>query len=106
MAFESEHYGLKIIQLLMPVQHHQLPWLRDFATEYNTFAPLVTENQQASLGLIGSFGLLALLGRALLQYRSAQRGSTLDGLTLLVVAAVLLGTIGGLGASLAYFFSP
>lgn len=102
---ESELYGLKVIQMLIPIQDHYVPQLTYVAKQYNLFAPLVTENRFASLGLIGSVGLLVLLGRALVQYRSSKRGSPLDGLALLCVASIFLGTVGGLGASFAYFFS-
>jgi phosphoglycerol transferase len=105
-ASESEWYGLKVAQMLMPIQDHQLPLLNRYASEYKLFSPLNNENSFAALGLVASLGLLFLLGRITLQYRSAQRGSTLDAIALLNMAAVLLGTVGGLGASFAFFFSP
>lgn len=103
---DAESYGLKIVQMLMPVRGHRIAVLRDLEGHYSLGpTPLLNENTTAALGLVGAVGLVYLLGRAVLK-RGSGSGSTLDGLSILVLAAVLLGTIGGFGSAFAFFVSP
>lgn len=109
---DSETYGLKIIQLLLPINGNSIPFLANFAGNYNITAPLVNENVTASLGIIGSIGFLGLLGTIF--YRVFRPGPVgqknnfekLWQVSVLNGAAVLLGTIGGLGSFIAYLFFP
>jgi phosphoglycerol transferase len=63
VSAEAEMYGLKIIQLLLPVSGHRIARLAALREWYDHSAPLVNENQYATLGIIGSAGFLFLLGR-------------------------------------------
>lgn len=99
---ESEIYGLKITQLLMPADGHRISWIAQEKAKYNKLAPLVNENTTASLGLIGSIGFLILLF-ALFKRHSEPK---LYCLSLLNISAVLLATIGGFGAIFAFIVSP
>lgn len=94
---ESEMFGLKIDQLLMPVDGHRLPALANLKNKYNRIAPLVNENRSSTLGFIGSIGFLILIGK--LFYKSHQNCTEIlnDNLSKLNLSAVLLATIGGLG---------
>jgi phosphoglycerol transferase len=79
---------------------------------YNLAAPLVSENKMASLGLIGAAGFLTLLGWLLFRRREGlATGPALqwglgDGLSFLNISSVLLGTIGGFGAVIAWAGLP
>jgi hypothetical protein len=103
---EAETYGLKIIQLFMPVIGHRVAELAAIANQYATTSPLVNENSMASLGIIGSIGFLAMIGLLFVRvYKPFDEYSKiglplLNGLSILNIAAVLLGTIGGFGALL------
>ena len=59
---EAEMYGLKIVQLVLPVDGHRLPVFSAFKQRYNQMAPLVSENTSAALGATGAVGFLGLLG--------------------------------------------
>lgn len=61
LAAESELYGLKLIQLLLPRGDHRLLSFYDFANKYNSHFPLVTENIASSMGLAAAGGFIALL---------------------------------------------
>ncbi len=103
----AEIYGLKVIQLLVPVQGHRVPRLASLSARYNKpGTPLVTENRMAALGLFGSCGFLFLVGRLLARRKPEGAGDLLDSLGILNIASVLLGTIGGLGAVFSYYISP
>ncbi len=96
---ESEVYGLKISQLLLPVTDHRLPYLADIKMNYSWRFPLVNENDSASLGLLGSLGFLTLLGWSVFgMVRRKGPGSKsllFDRLAAFNLSALLLATIGG-----------
>jgi phosphoglycerol transferase len=103
---DAETYGLKIVHMLMPVRGHRVGVLRDLEGSYSLGpTPLNNENTTASLGIIGAIGLVYLLSRVVFN-RVAGRGNALDGLAVLVLAAVLLGTIGGFGSAFSFVVSP
>ena len=102
---EAEIYGLKISQMTLPVYGHRVRKLREIAAHYQATAPLVNENMTAALGLTGTFGFFWLVGRMFLR-RPRDCNDTADVLALLTVAAVLLASVGGLGAVLSYLASP
>ena len=107
---EAETYGLKMVQLLLPISGHRLEMLAKLKARYNS-APFVNENDNASLGLVGSIGFLFLLGWFLYRKPVAAKMSAgprmlLNHLSLLNVAAVLFGTIGGFGSLFALIVSP
>lgn len=104
-ASETETYGLKISQLLLPVTGHRIEALAGGKDEYNATMLLVNENDDASLGLIGACGFLLLLGCLCLRGRSAI-SSVLDQLASLNLFCVLLATIGGFGSLIALTLSP
>ena len=105
---ETETFGLKIVQILLPVSGHRIPLLNEFKAKYNQHAPLVTENQAATIGVIGSMGFIILLFwlffRASLfrKYIDAQRHKFFNTLSILNASAVLYATIGGFGVFLAF----
>jgi hypothetical protein len=107
---EAETFGLKISQLLLPVTGHRLPSFAQVKTDYS-YAPLNTENNNATLGLIGSLGFLILLGK-LFGSRNGREFSPETPTDLLLplskfnMAAVLLGTIGGFSSLFALLISP
>ena len=98
----SEHVGLKIIHLLLPVYEHRLEAFRRLETDYRMH---LWPNGAAPLGLLGSAGFLFLLARALF-HPVRDRRSLLDALGLLTVAGVILATVGGLGTFFNYVVSP
>ncbi len=102
-SFESEIYGLKMAQLLLPVTNYHLAKVEHIRTKYYQTAPLVNENSMVALGAIASIGLIILLGVVFLR---TSFNSTLFNLSRLNLAALLLSTIGGLGAIFAYVVTP
>lgn len=102
--FESaEIFGLKITQLLLPTTNHNVEWLKEKKDLYNSKAPLVNENDTASLGVIGSLGFLLLLINLI--YKKERKSKINETLSVLNICAVLLGTIGGFGVLFAALIS-
>src|SRR2546425_3209315 len=110
---EAEAYGLKITQLLLPIDGHRIPALARLKEKYNNAAPLVNENRNATLGVVGSIGFLTLLGWLLFWKPAAwakeegdETRSLLSHLSLLNIGGVLLATVGGFASLFALLISP
>lgn len=109
---EAEVYGLKIAQLLLPVNGHRLPAFAEARARYDRVA-VTNENESATLGLIGSVGFLFLFGwiayrlmRSEPKWLDAKAGALLDQAALLNLTAVIVGTIGGFGSLFAVLIQP
>jgi len=108
---DAESYGLKITQLLLPVDRHRVKQLALVKDEYR-WNPLINENRDATLGLVGGAGFLTLVGWLLYHNLAASLGrpnrepGPLDHLSVLNLAALLLATIGGFGALFNLLVSP
>jgi phosphoglycerol transferase len=101
-----ELWGLRMTQLLLPVQAHRIGALAGLRRRYD-----LAQNVQAwdgdatSIGLVGAVGFLALLAVVLIPRRD-RSPRTVDGLAALNLAALLLATTSGLGAVIGYVVSP
>jgi phosphoglycerol transferase len=105
---ESEIYGLKITNLVLPRPHHRLG-LGTIAERYAQESPIPSEGGQA-LGLLGTIGLLWLLLLAVaaavgtaVRVRAPDVHGHMAAYTL---AALLIGTVGGGSILIAYFVTP
>lgn len=101
--YESEKYGLKIAQLVLPIDHSRIALFAKLKRHYNHYGVLINENATASLGLIGSTGLIFLLVWVFRKNREESHLSTLSHLNL---CALLLATVGGFSSLFALFVSP
>ena len=101
---EAEIYGLRITQLLLPPAGHRLHWFAALAGAYDATAPLLNENRTATLGTLGSLGLVAAIGFCLLGDRS--RFPMVAALGALAILGILFATIGGFGALFALLITP
>src|SRR5205823_1816688 len=54
LSGDAEIYALKVAQLLLPISGHRLPALAALKDNYAQAAPLINENDSASLGFVGS----------------------------------------------------
>lgn len=102
--YDTEVFGLKIVQLLLPVDNDRL--FSKWKNEYNHHAFFVNENTTSTLGLIGSLGFLSLLGNILLKRKESHFNPTLETFTHLNFSALLLATIGGFSSFISYFLFP
>ena len=118
---EAEIFGLKIAQVLLPIDGHRLGAVDRFKARYDRHSPLVNENSTAAVGVVGAAGFLVLIGWLLFRpvARAAPPGRVaaddpdpppgrrfLDTFSVFNAAAVLFGTIGGFGELFALFVSP
>ena len=101
-AWEAEHFGLKIHQLLMPTLGHRLTALQKFGIhgviqrgEYQKISMNdINENETSSLGVVGVMGFFALIAALFVPKRE---DDPIVPLSRLNIAAILFGTVGGLG---------
>ena len=100
----AEIYAMKVVQLLLPITGHRISALGELKGKYNRRAPLVNENDTATLGLIGSLGFVMLLLRVVGWKMQTRNASLFERLSVLNIAGVLLASIGGIGAVIALIF--
>jgi phosphoglycerol transferase len=102
-ANEADVYCLKVTELVLPFGDHRVRSLGHITRLYNAESFDVNENRDAVLGTVGAVGFVLLLGRLLM----ARGGPTLlAGLAVLNVAAVVLGSSGGLGGLFNFLVFP
>lgn len=90
---ETEIYGLKLVQMLLPSPQHPWPPLAALAQSYAARFPLVNENATASLGAVASAGFVGLLVVALRP--ALARAGALVPLAATQLALFLFATVGG-----------
>jgi phosphoglycerol transferase len=92
--------------MLLPRENHRVPGLADLAANFRDPSPVPSEAGQ-SLGLVGAAGLCYLLAVAGLALAGRRAGSDRDRhLSLLALAAVAVGTVGGLSSLIALLVTP
>jgi hypothetical protein len=106
---EADLYGLKMMQLLVPISTHRIPLLAHWKSTYWSMEnPYVPNNDLiATLGAVASFGFLTLV--AWLFFRKddhSEAGQLLTNLSILNMSALLIATIGGFGSLFAFVVSP
>ncbi|MGK2938005.1 MAG: hypothetical protein ACSLFR_09430 [Solirubrobacteraceae bacterium] len=108
-GWESELYGLRITSLVLPLPNHRIQSFSETSRKYYDGTQLNGEGANAALGLLMTFGLLLgitlaatnALGRSVRTERwKLARDAGVAGLF-----AVLLGTVSGGSALLAYLVS-
>ncbi len=102
-ASDTEVYGLKFTQLVLPAEGHQWKALRKLKERYETQSVLSNENSHSSLGILAAAGFLGLL--ALSVWRTVPRSRLVDHLATLNLSGFLLGTIGGVGSLFGFLVS-
>ena len=91
--------------MVLPTYQHRLPLMRKIRDWHGNSAASAVEN--ASLGVVGVFGLGVLLLGALAGFpRKSKPRTLLVSLSFLTILAIIIGTTGGLGPVFAYFISP
>lgn len=96
--YEAQAYGLKIINLLLPRPDHRIQALGRIAREsINNMGE--NENAYTSLGVIASLGFIFLLIEV---FRKCNSNRYIRNLALMNIGMVLVATIGGVGAIVAY----
>ncbi|HJZ58897.1 MAG TPA: hypothetical protein VKE74_28395 [Gemmataceae bacterium] len=94
---EAEGYGLKLAQLVLPIDNHNLTILSRLKARYNTvLRPVQNENESSSLGVVASAGLVILLVWFLFPGGRAWPYGPLAFLTGLVILFALVGGLGSL----------
>ncbi len=102
---EVDIYGLKLSQLLLPCEDHNLGIFRHVKAMYNAAGrPAENENRSASLGAIGVVALIGLVTILLLP--GPRRGWPFGPIACITLFAVLLASIGGFGAVFNVLVTP
>jgi phosphoglycerol transferase len=103
---EAEAYGLRIIQLVHPVPFNRVEFLNKIKDRYYQSGLLINENDSVALGVLATIGFVALLLRLLAPTVPGRPSEVFGALSRLNVFALMLGTIGGLGAVVSFSGFP
>ena len=101
---ESEIYGLKLVQLLLPVDSHDIPWLNRIINYYNQSTIYFNENITSYLGIMGICGFLFLLAMIFVK-KKTDVFKRLTILSELNVMMVLLAAGSGIGTIFSFVVS-
>ena len=102
LTFEAEIYGLKIAQMVLPIDGHNNAFLAKVKKTYN-MAPLIGENRFSTLGIIGSLGFMIMIFYMLFDERIL---TVIKKLSILNFTAVIIATIGGFSSLFALIVTP
>ena len=106
-VMDSEVYGFKLMQLILPRQDHRIDKLAHINSLYSGSTPLVNENITSTLGIFGAFGFVFAFFRVFSNLSGRTNGPPLTNLiSLIILILFLFGTIGGLGSLFSYFINP
>ena len=106
-AMESEVYGFKLMQLILPRQGHRVEKLAQINSLYSGSTPLINENITSSLGIFGAFGFVFAFFRIFSSLSGRINGpSSTSLISLIVLILFLIGTIGGLGSLFSHVIDP
>lgn len=108
---EQEIWGLKIIQLFVPVNYSRVPFLSNIAKAYNSTGYIVNENISSGLGMVGCAGFVILCVCMMYSFirktdRSSKNWSLIDFLSLTMITLLLTSAIGGFGEIFNYLVTP
>lgn len=110
IPMEAELYGMKIIQLLLPVTYSRKQRMAQMTAQYTASGVSVSENVLSSLGIIASVAFLFLCGWLIYSFISKNNKSdnagTLDFFAMSILTLVLFCTVGGFGTLFNYLITP
>lgn len=110
VAYESELYGMKLIQLLMPSSFTRIPGLAKVNEAYVYSGVANNESMWAPLGIVASAAFLGLCGWLIYSYVVKKESDIftkrLDFAALATLVIVLFCTVGGFGAIFNYIVTP
>ncbi len=108
-AWETEHLGVRLMQLVLPVQGHRLDPLAELRERYDATIP-ATEAASATLGLVATLGFLLLLAVILVSVLGRGSSSSAGGLyrraSVPALIALLIAMTGGFATGIAHVLTP
>lgn len=105
---ESERFGLKLVEMVLPVPDHRIGALAHLRAKYHPAVDSVNEGDPQALGTLATLGL-AWLFIVLLLARTRRVRPLTDELQIaaarLAAVAFVAGTVGGISALVTYFLT-
>ncbi len=95
---DTELYGLKLVQMVIPRLYHRIPWCAELAANYYENYPGVNENWTATMGIVASVGLVLIILNLLSKKKTLLESK-------FVLSLFLIGTVGGLGTIISLFIN-
>ena len=103
---DSERYGLKIIQMLLPSWNSRIGHISNITMKYMQDNPYINENICASLGIIASVGFIIACIYLLMNAIRHKEDNIKDCLVMAVLILTLFCTVGGFGTIFNLLITP
>lgn len=103
---ESEIYGFKFAQLVLPRPGHRIEKFKKITNNYNNNSPIINENFTSGLGIVGSLGIFSLFFLISSVLSGNEKNKSLKAVALIVLVLFMFGTIGGFGSIFAMVVTP
>ena len=108
--FETEMYGLRIIQLFLPPSYSKLDLFQRLNAAYTNKAQGINENSWSNMGLIAIIGFVITCIWFIVYYINGTKKSKENNrrklLGIMTLLLVLYATVGGLGTIFSYVIMP
>lgn len=102
---ELDVYGLRITQLLLPIQGHRINFLANLREQYDSSATYINENSDASLGFVMAAGFVCSVLAVFFRSTADRCHENLNKLGKLNLFIVLISTVGGLNIFVGMFLT-
>lgn len=102
---ESDLYGLRISQILLPNLRHKIGALQNVSQHYSSHILPITEAHTSAMGFIASLGFVCVICMLFIPAERYKNGSFYL-LSRLNIALILFTTVGGFGVIFAYLIAP
>lgn len=105
-AGETDIYGLRLTQMLLPHSEHRLKFFRDVNKKYSETFTYINENKVSAIGLLGGCGFLLSMMLVLFYSESIYLKTHIRYFSVVGIVLFIYGTVGGLGSFFSFAIVP
>ena len=105
-AGETDIYGLRLTQMLVPHSDHRIKLFRNINKKYTETFTFINENKTSALGLIGGLGFLLSIFVILFFIELKKSNSSIKYFAIIGGVLFLYGVMGGFGSMFSFSIVP
>ena len=105
-AGETDIYGLRLTQMLVPHSDHRIKLFRNINKKYTETFTFINENKTSALGLIGGLGFLLSIFVILFFIELKKSNSSIKYFAIIGGVLFLYGVMGGCGSMFSFLIVP
>ncbi len=105
-AYDTETFGLKFSQMILPRPNHRLEAFSHLDKTYNNAFLVESDLEKANLGLIGALGFLIIVASWFVAFKNEGLGKDFLLMSKISLFLLLFSTVGGFGSLFSLMISP